>query len=432
MMRLRTLYLRNLLKDLKDHWIVILVFVFICGAALAAYGYKTAKAGADAAEKQWKEFHTYEDRLIEYNRALDDIRAAIDWNTESINNLQTYIDSSIFMQIDPNDVKGASVYYVIRQNEGTIVSAVQQSIASYINNGGLLSDLGDQYQDLHPEAWNEIIKVDSASNVLTITVIHYDAESAEKILDAVCKALTAHLEVLVKKQGGFELKGGEVSTFTRQDSSVAADQNSVRNSLRTYTASRADYEAKLVTQGTARDAYIETYAIDMPVSPGPRRTAAIYGLFGLISGGVITAAILLLRYIFSDKIRRKEELDSASLTLLSSAARGKLSPDERRIAAELRARLASDELKGVFLQDLTGDEKSALAESLAEAFKEAEIPCETGREEGDSAEELEKMLALGSCVLLLESGRTGFRQIEKQVNLCKRFGIRLYGCILNE
>ena len=61
-----------------------------------------------------------------------------------------------------------------------------------------------------------------------------------------------------------------------------------------------------------------------------------------------------------------------------------------------------------------------------------DISAESGSNVYDNAEQLKKMIAKKSCILIAEAGKTTFNQLEQQQELCRRFHVRVLGCIVIE
>lgn len=468
-MHSRTLYFRNLLRDLKDHWLVILLVVLACTAAFGLYGYKKAGDNVSLSEEQQEKIDEFKERVASYDDAIADIEKCIADNQEAVENLENYIEHSIYMKLDPNAIKVSSVQYVITVDEGVNLGNVQNSIVSYINDGGLVSSLkteagGEEpvaaentddsdnnasygeYASLNPSYWREVTSVSAPANMIVITVLHYDEETGKKILDVIRKQLAAQCDVIRAKQGNFQLTGEEVSTLTKGDVGVANTQNNNINSLRSYTSSRADYEAKFATQTAARDKYIENNQPEEISFPSPKKNAVKFGIFGFIAGVVLVIGALAIRYILSPRIRGQEELAGTGLVMLASVRKKKLTPEAERLSIELEAMLKKAECKGVFVQDLRGGRfigkkpaGSADASSKGEAYSAVSAVFDKlkdrsayGFSEGDELKEFNQMRELGAAVLLIECGKTTFAQVDKQLNLCGRSDVRILGYVLYE
>lgn len=464
-MHIRTLYFRNLLTDLRRFWILILAVILICGAAGAYYGYRSANKKLELTPEQQEKIDHFNERVRSYDDAIADTEKCIAENDEAVENLQNYIDNSIYMKLDPDSLKVSSVQYVVTVEEGVSLGNVQNSIISFINDGGLVSSLqvkNDQgenseasygeYTDLNPAYWRDVVTISCPANMVVVTVYHYDADTGMRILDVIREKLAAECEVIRTKQGGFTLEGEEIAALVKGDAGFANGQNGHLNNLRSYLSLRSDYETKFVSQNNSKESYIENNEPEELSFPSPKKNAVKFGVFGLIIGAVLVIGVLALKYIFSDRIRSEEELRDAGLAVLakSSGRKGllrkakkasngsaqespaELYPSPERFVMDAAALVKATDSQGVYLQDLTGRKAAETADALAEAFKAADIASAYGTSEGDLADDLKSMMKLGSAVLLIEAGKTTFRQLEKQINLCQRFGIRLLGCVLYE
>ena len=50
----------------------------------------------------------------------------------------------------------------------------------------------------------------------------------------------------------------------------------------------------------------------------------------------------------------------------------------------------------------------------------------------ENADELKQMIAASSCLLIAQAGKTTFRDLKKQMQICERFRVTVIGCVVIE
>ena len=154
-----------------------------------------------------------------------------------------------------------------------------------------------------------------------------------------------------------------------------------------------------------------------------------YVIFGFILGAVLAVAVLLLKYVLSDRLRSKGELLAAELPVLGEFHVGKgYRPSLERSLMDI-ALLAekSGNSSKVFLNVLSdGADCRKAAEEYRDEMTRNDLQSELGYSAGEDAGELKRMIAAGNCVFVVEFGKTGFKQLEEQRGLCQKGRVLFY------
>lgn len=319
----RTYSIERILEDLWSKKIVVIVSIIvfaILGAGLGFYmhkrevrEYQKMQDAIDAAPTPEEELYITE--LRNYENNLKENEEALAIATEQKDALQEYIDNSILMKINASDVKTVNVTYVISEtgNAGNINNAY----IAYVNDGGLKNDAEGEAEGLDIEGWKEIINIYQSGNNLVITVSHYDADKANKIMDIVESKIEKQKDIIVKNQGDFVLGKAQRTEYTRIDVTIANTQNNNNNNLKGYVISVADCNNRINSSLTAIENYKEKNEIDKVANPGKglKKNLLIYTVVGVVAGLVLLAVIDLIRLLFTKKILSAKDLQLAGINV---------------------------------------------------------------------------------------------------------------------
>lgn len=432
MQNIKSIYLRNLIEDFWKKKVIIGAFILICAAGFAVLGAQKAKEVRTLSEEKQEEIKEYNEKIEEYDSTIADVEESLELVNQQIDELQKYVDNSIYMKLDSQNIQVASVQYGIKTeaNTGNILNALNL----YINEGGLKEALSEEDKSLSVENWREIIAPSITANLLNVTIIHYDAEQVRKIMDIVKARLQEQVPEIAKVQGNFTLEEIDSSYYTKADVGVANSQNNNLNNLKNYTTNRADLENKLISQQTGKANYVEKNEPEEleAKQPNPMVQTVKYMIAGIIFGIVLPALVFLLQYILSNRIRSKNDLQNIHLNVIGSYSPGKeYAPALDRSMMDLELLVRQQELSGVFLSAIEEDDLTKkVTADYAEAITKAGHQAETGFHVYENAEELKKMVDCKGCLLFAQAGKTTYPQLEQQIRLCERFQVKVLGCVV--
>ena len=460
---IRTLYIRNILRDLWASRAKAAAFTAVCIAVSIAFAMRPGTP-VNLTDGQKEELAAYEQQLDEYDAAISDIEASIRENDRQTKELRTYVDNSIYMHLDPDNIQTATVQYGL-QTEGN-VGNILNSFITYINDGGLRESVPAGDADLQPEYWRDVVSSYINSNILNITVLHYDADRCARIMNLIKQRLQEQIPEIQAVQGGFTLTEMESTQYVKADAGIVNTQNGYLNSLKGFETSSADLHNRLISYRNNKSSYMENNAPDFASdaekagqeeSRGKR--VMKYALAGILFGLVLSCAVLLLRYIISDRLRSKEDLRDTGLNVLGSyhAKRG-YGPEIGRSVMDVKmlaetATITSGRGDGninsvanggtasgsqtgrpaVYLSGLHDDEITRkVAGDYVTALAGEGAGAVFGFHIDENADELKQMIAAGSCLLIAQAGKTTFRDLRKQLQICERFRVTVIGCVVIE
>ena len=434
MRNLKTLYVRNVLEGLIKKKVAVGSFIVICAVLFGMLGIVQGGKAVTETEEQKQEIEEYNAKIAEYDSAIEDTQNAIAEADKQIESLQEYIDNSIYMQIDPNNIQTVSVQYGLKTSNN--VGNILNSFITYINDGGLKEELSDTDEDLKVKYWRDIVSCYQSSNNLIVTVVHSDMDQAKRIMSIIKERVMNYVPKVKNLQGDFSLEELKISEYVKTDTGVVNNQNNNRNNLKNYTTNRADLNNKLIGFQNSKKTYIEKNEPDnlKAADTNTKVLMVAYILLGILFGAVIAFVIVALKYILGDTLRTANDIKESDLSLLGTySAPNQYKPDLERSKMDVEVLAKAKNADKVFFYVMSDDEISKkVAKDYEESLKASGIAVETGSNISESAEELKKMIACGNCVFIAEVGKTTYRQLEQQTRLCERFKTAVLGCVVVE
>ena len=434
MRNLKTLYVRNVLEDLIKKKVAVGIFIVICAVLFGMLGIVQGGKAVTETEEQKQEIEEYNAKIAEYDSAIEDTQNAIAEADKQIGSLQEYIDNSIYMQIDPNNIQTVSVQYGLKTSNN--VGNILNSFITYINDGGLKEELSDADEDLKVKYWRDVVNCYQSGNNFFIVVINSDMDQAKRIMSIIKERVMNYVPKVKSLQGEFSLEELKTSEYVKTDTGVVNNQNNNRNNLKNYTTNRADLNNKLIGFQNSKKTYIEKNEPDnlKAADTNTKVLMVAYILLGILFGAVIAFIIVALKYIFGDTLRTANDIKESDLNLLGTySTLNQYKPDLERSKMDVEVLAKAKNADKVFFYVMSDDEISKkVAKDYGDIMKASGIAVETGSNISESAEELKKMIACGNCVFFAEVGKTTYRQLELQTRLCERFKTAVLGCVVVE
>ena len=434
MRNLKTLYVRNVLEDLIKKKVAVGIFIVICAVLFGMLGIVQGGKAVTETEEQKQEIEEYNVKIAEYDSAIEDTQNAIAEADKQIESLQEYIDNSIYMQINPNNIQTVSVQYGLKTSNN--VGNILNSFITYINDGGLKEELSDADEDLKVKYWRDVVNCYQSGNNFFIVVINSDMDQAKRIMSIIKERVMNYVPEVKSLQGDFSLEELKTSEYVKTDTGVVNNQNNNRNNLKNYTTNRADLNNKLIGFQNSKKTYIEKNEPDnlKAADTNTKVLMVAYILLGILFGAVIAFVIVALKYILGDTLRTANDIKESDLSLLGTySALNQYKPDLERSKMEVEVLAKAKNADKVFFYVMSDDEVSKkVAKDYEDSLKASGIAVETGSNISESAEELKKMIACGNCVFIAEVGKTTYRQLEQQTRLCERFQTAVLGCVVVE
>ncbi|MCI8466470.1 MAG: hypothetical protein HFI63_11580 [Lachnospiraceae bacterium] len=429
---MRILYMRNLLVDIWKRKVAIGIVILVCIVLSCFTGYrKVEKQKSEIRSPEYLEkLAEFEANLEEFDKLIADMEDTIPTAEAQVEKQKEYCENSVYMQLDSQNFSVYTAQYAV-QTEGN-VSHILGTMTAYINDGGLKEELVEEGGAIPEEYLREIISCSTSGNVLTITTMHYDATESKELLQAICNRVEDYAAQIVPAQGEFQFKQLEVSAYKKADASVMNAQNSALSALRSLESNLSDSRQKLINQKNAKTSYMENNKPQAPEVDGLFKTLIKRTIYGFILGAVLSVAVLVLKGILAGCLKSRGELLAAGFSVFGEFDSKKgYHPSLERSVMDVELLAKQTGSGHVFLNCLyDGEACKKAAEEYTAEIRRHDLEAETGYAVRENAGEMKKMMDAGSCIFVVQIGKTTYTQLEEQRELCQQFGISVWGCIL--
>ncbi len=418
--------MKKMWDSIWKHKKIIIIFVLLCFVAGAGLGVKKAKSASSASEVQ--KIEDYKSGLDKYAEVMKNIEANISTTQDQIDALQSYCDSSIYMKLDALKVNVASVQYRITVNgtDNTQVSSsgvsekvtdIINELTAYVKNGEWKAAVEEKLTDVPVEYLPEVVGSNSTGNIFTLTVMHYDADQAAKISKVIDEQIQKYAASTLKENGDFSFSVISSNVSAKAIPEVQSAQNSY-----------------LTSQQISEKGYIKDYKPDSMDAPSAKKVLVQYAALGIIAGLVISCALLALLYVLSDKLKGKENIKAAGITVLGNySAKEGYRPALEREMIDFDLIRKEHSVEQVFFGMLSDAEivQKAVQEYQA-AMEKKSLAVEVGSNIENDSEMMKRFVEIGNCILFVEVGKTTYTQIKAYLEICKKFNVSVLGCVVVE
>lgn len=430
---MKSIYLRNLfttfLQKKKTISISVLIFTLLMGLA----GVRTyINTPAGYTEEAARELEEYEEILKGYDDAIKDLQEDIVIAQDQLEVIEDYCKNSIYMKLDAQKIYVSTVQYGVQTSSP--VANILSAWAAYINDGSLRAEISQELTDVPEEYLKELITCSTSGNVLIVSVMHYEESSAQQILDAIKKQLLAHVSQIADVQGDFTLLELDVSNTIKADTAVMNTQNNHLNNYKTNQNSLAGLKKSLSDQRSARRTYVENNEPDLTENSRSVTVILKYLLFGVLLGFGIPGFIYGLQYIMEDRIRCAKDLQAFGIPVLGFYKKGgQIDTAIERDVMELKMLAEQKKAESIYLDLLTDDpDLNQTVNVFTTQMDRQKITFRQGTDVRNQVEELKELLQIGHCVLVLRAGDTTFSRLEEELQMCQKFKIDVWGCMIIE
>lgn len=429
---MKTICFKNLLDEFWKHKIIISILIIIFALLFGFQGYKKGILSQNPDTQPSGLSQVYEEKLTEYDSNIANAKASLELTEKQITELQNYVDNSIYMKLDGQNLQIASAQYAIQNSDN--VGNILNSIILYVNEGGLQSDVADEYAALKPDYWREIISCFSSGNILNISVMHYDAETAEKILSIVCEKIKEQRSNIEEIQGSFTFEEISTSYYTKSDVNVVNVQNNYLNNLKIYINNRIDQNNNVISQENLKSTYVEKNgAAYAATTINPIVSAIKFALVGIVFAIVLPGIFFMLRYLLGNRIHSARDIENVGLNVLNIYKASKENPSFNRSVFSILYLTRLAEASSLYLCAFQKDDKTQMClKEYISALKQDDLQVISGFNTMNDTNELQTMLNCKNIVLYLHIGTTTYTELEQMIQICNTCHINVLGCIAIE
>lgn len=354
-----------------------------------------------------------------------------------------YNKNSIIMQLNPNNMyEGKATYYLSVNGDDSMIAAAYQSL---LEDEKILEELaktaGTEVKYIREiinayysrSFFNEI--TNDTAGVLTCSVVHYDKNICQRLLDSLMK----QVEIYQPNANAYQFKKISDSLNAKANDDYIDNQNGYLSKENSYYNAVVNQESQF--KGTDL-AYYQIHYLNKELTDGiveenvtePVANAAAtednmvkYTLVGAIGAFSIWGMFCGVKYLFDNKIHTKEELENR----YGIPVIGHVCDDSKKkelydkwkkytydSAEYLGYTLSSLTDKGVVVCGLEGTKVSG-----EEVYSYADYFWK-------NITAMEKAKEIGNVVIGVNLNKTTFEEIEREIEMCMVQNINVLGMIV--
>ncbi|MGI6162045.1 MAG: hypothetical protein ACOYJD_08440 [Christensenellales bacterium] len=287
--------LRVFIFGMLKKWRIILAFGLAVALVLGGYKLYTGSRQQDNVPSG-----DVEQQVEQLERSLKGIEAQIKSRNE-------YLSGSVYMKIDPYNIKSARLSFIIEAQEVEYDAAMSVRQTAKDMYGMLLLD--EEFYDfinkrldkpMAIEYIAELISIESGeTGIINVRCVASDEALAKKFMAATEEYINSQTPKVIKEAGQHRLI---MSSLTSKaiDDNMAADQDAKWKSLTQLRLKLKDVEKALAE--AERDEQAER-------APG-MSSIIIYAVMGFIAGALLAVVMLLFTDAMSIKVRDERQLSN--------------------------------------------------------------------------------------------------------------------------
>lgn len=420
--------LRDLILYIVKRWYVI-VLCMVLGAALISGAVLVKAKTTPQVETAKKDLESLKNALDEEEQI--EAEEAFEYYMTSVKNyeeLKKYLANSVKYHIDATITPTYRVFYDVSGKSFGGNENIQDSVIAALSYMVKTEEAAEAIRalsglDLETVYLTELYGFDheAETNTFYLMVYGLDKEYAmnlgtavEQVLDQKIQELGGRYAVLNVEKIGCTYTEGINSTVQTNQNTWLTRLNSTRSAVNAY---KHDLNKKQEAYFDALYAVAKGQTIkddNTPSATAPSLNAKIV-VIGMVAGALIGAFALLLRYLLSDSLKVAEDLKEAFGQHVIGAEVALAKQDIKYFANK----------KGITRVHMLGSYSNEETEKLQAGLKEA-LKGEVEMVIGD----LSTITEAEAIVFVEKIGKSTYKKIEKEIELCKTYEVPVLGFVV--
>ena len=320
---------RILLYYVLKKWRGMLLCGLVLGVLLSTWKRFQVMKSTEAGEGNTIAEKSYED-----SRAL--LESSIDRITEQLAVSDDYLQNSILMNINPNDVHRAQMLYFVEaetrddsgKQSGTMnkTESLLAAYTSVIRDGSFYQDIAKSLTS-QPDAkyLRELVKIkaDKEGQTLSISLVGDTAELVDALKTAVDKTIFANQSTIAVSVAPHKLHKLTDTTYMTSDTVTSMTTSTVTGSTTKIKSTFVPNISDSINVADAQENYANSMTslkdnlkalnndldgLKAPDGPAGKRDIFKFGLIGLFAGVFVAAAYLAVVFVATDKLYDVDEV----------------------------------------------------------------------------------------------------------------------------
>jgi hypothetical protein len=480
----------NLFHYILKKWRIVVIAMLVLGVVADLYYVKESSSNAAAVESQTIEEESIETQIRNVKENLtedemqqvDRVYTMYAYNEDSYQENAEYLDSSLLMQLNPEEIPTVLLSYQISRNISeeeirNIMTMYESTLLDETSCADIVDVIGKKYKNTAVKELvsitdnvnnNSVILQNVESGVLNIRIYALEEKQCEKIADVIKKRMQAYTEQLQQVFGEFSVQNISEQYYLSSDSTVSTQKMNVVSAMNS-AYSYMNNVTNVFTEDQLTYFNLLTKPLDESMNQEERDTAeqnvadtavkmnyfsTKYVLVGLIAGAFLVALWYACVYIISQTVKDADDLKVVTGlpifgTVLSNGkldkrnkvdkwidslfSRGKKKEDDavllERICHEIELQAKKKEVKNILLTSSAGNEDIALImDKVQQKLTELGVSAvKSDSIASDSIEALEQLQKADGVVFVEQLMKSSREDIRKETELCSRYQVEMLG-----
>lgn len=480
----------NLFHYILKKWRIVVIAMLVLGVVADLYYVKESSSNAAAVESQTIEEESIETQIRNVKENLtedemqqvDRVYTMYAYNEDSYQENAEYLDSSLLMQLNPEEIPTVLLSYQISRNISeeeirNIMTMYESTLLDETSCADIVDVIGKKYKNTAVKELvsitdnvnnNSVILQNVESGVLNIRIYALEEKQCEKIADVIKKRMQAYTEQLQQVFGEFSVQNISEQYYLSSDSTVSTQKMNVVSAMNS-AYSYMNNVTNVFTEDQLTYFNLLTKPLDESMNQEERDTAeqnvadtavkmnyfsTKYVLVGVIAGAFLVALWYACVYIITQTVKDTDDLKVVTGlpifgTVLSNGeldkrnkvdkwidslfSRGKKKEDDavllERVCHEIELQAKKKEVKNILLTSSAGNEDIALImDKVQQKLTELGVSAvKSDSIASDSIEALEQLQKADGVVFVEQLMKSSREDIRKETELCSRYQVEMLG-----
>ena len=243
----------NLFHYILKKWRIVVIAMLVLGVVADLYYVKESSSNAAAVESQTIEEESIETQIRNVKENLtedemqqvDRVYTMYAYNEDSYQENAEYLDSSLLMQLNPEEIPTVLLSYQISRNISeeeirNIMTMYESTLLDETSCADIVDVIGKKYKNTAVKELvsitdnvnnNSVILQNVESGVLNIRIYALEEKQCEKIADVIKKRMQAYTEQLQQVFGEFSVQNISEQYYLSSDSTVSTQKMNVVSAM---------------------------------------------------------------------------------------------------------------------------------------------------------------------------------------------------------
>ena len=482
----------NLLHYILKKWRMIVIAMLVLGVAANLYYVKKSSGTVNMETQEVEEVsietqieNAKENLSEEEIQQVDRTYTMYSYNEAFYKKNETYLDSSLLMQLNPEEIPTVLLSYQV--NQGVSDAEIRNIMTMYKNTlldeatcMDILGVIGKEYKNTSVQEMifitdnvnnNSVMLQNVNSGILNIWIYALEEKQCEKIAEVVKNRMQSYTEQLQQVFGMYSIQNISEEYYLSRDSAISTQKMNIVSAMNSaysylnnvtngFTEDQITY-FKLLTKPLDDSMEQEDNDTDSQITvDNTAKTSylsAKYILVGLIAGAFLVVLWYACVYIISQTVKDTDDLKVVTGlpifgTVLSNGeldkrnkvdrwidslfSRGKKKEDDavllERVCHEIELQAKKNEAENVLVTGSASvDSVKKMIDKVQQKLSETGLKAEKSDSIiSDSIEALDQLQKADGVVFVEQLMKSSREDIRKEIELCKRYQVQMLGNVV--